>query len=144
MTYLVFEEPEAMRKNAITETARIKRDIQKGKKYQWSSVIIDYLGNECCYCKGGENLDIHHIVPLGRGGSHTLGNLELVCAGCHLGLHKMWEVVYPKKKALLFKCEVCDRVSDSNHPNRRFCHICRALRSLKSARAYNGRKKEHA
>lgn len=32
---------------------------------------------------GKPGVDVHHVVPLQRGGTTTLGNLITLCAGCH-------------------------------------------------------------
>lgn len=42
---------------------------------------------KCCSCKTTENLVIHHIVPIGAGGTDEESNLCLVCADCHKKIH---------------------------------------------------------
>jgi len=37
----------------------------------------------CVACKQSENLEVDHIVPLSRGGSNDLENLQLLCATCN-------------------------------------------------------------
>ena len=34
-------------------------------------------------CGSGENLEIDHVVPLARGGSNRLENLQLLCRDCN-------------------------------------------------------------
>lgn len=42
-----------------------------------------------CHRSGEEvTLDVHHIVPRSRGGSHRLSNLVLLCRQCHGAIHK--------------------------------------------------------
>jgi HNH endonuclease len=38
-------------------------------------------------CRSARNLDIHHIVPQARGGTHHLWNMTLLCSGHHAALH---------------------------------------------------------
>jgi hypothetical protein len=45
---------------------------------------------ECVNCGASapdETLDVHHIVPRGRGGSDRLSNLALLCRQCHDAAH---------------------------------------------------------
>ena len=37
----------------------------------------------CAVCDGTSSLEIHHIVPFGKGGKHSRSNLILLCATCH-------------------------------------------------------------
>ena len=37
----------------------------------------------CMKCGSGENLEIDHVVPLARGGSNRLENLQLLCRDCN-------------------------------------------------------------
>lgn len=40
-------------------------------------------GESCSKCGKTWNLHLHHISPLGRGGTNELSNLKLLCEGCH-------------------------------------------------------------
>src|SRR5207245_8168399 len=44
-------------------------------------------GYQCRNCGGTVNLNVHHIVPLGRGGGTHLENLVTICRSCHEGVH---------------------------------------------------------
>lgn len=37
----------------------------------------------CEYCKSALGTQLHHKLPRGRGGKHTLENLILLCSVCH-------------------------------------------------------------
>ena len=39
-------------------------------------------------CRSAKNLDIHHIVPREKGGTHTIENLLTLCEGHHLAHHE--------------------------------------------------------
>lgn len=45
--------------------------------------IREEHSNECHFCGGTEQLEVHHIVPLGAGGSDEDENLEVLCKSCH-------------------------------------------------------------
>lgn len=37
----------------------------------------------CCFCEANAPSDIDHIIPLSRGGNHTIGNLQPLCDNCN-------------------------------------------------------------
>lgn len=41
------------------------------------------FGNTCAYCGTGGDLHIEHVVPISRGGTHTLGNVLPACQRCN-------------------------------------------------------------
>lgn len=42
---------------------------------------------KCGNCGGSKDLNVHHIVPKGRGGTHNLSNLKTLCKDCHKKVH---------------------------------------------------------
>ncbi|MDQ3996526.1 MAG: HNH endonuclease [Gemmatimonadota bacterium] len=42
----------------------------------------------CVRCGASKGLQIHHRIPLARGGRNVLDNLELVCRPCHGRAHR--------------------------------------------------------
>ena len=44
-------------------------------------------GYKCGNCGGAIGLMVHHIVPLSKGGTNSLGNLRTLCEECHRKLH---------------------------------------------------------
>lgn len=47
-------------------------------------------GHTCNECGTTSNLHAHHIVPLNRGGSDTMGNMVTLCQSCHGSAHE-WD-----------------------------------------------------
>lgn len=45
----------------------------------WERMIAHY-GEECAQCGVNENLTLDHVIPLSKGGSHTISNLQILCA----------------------------------------------------------------
>jgi 5-methylcytosine-specific restriction endonuclease McrA len=37
-------------------------------------------GGTCAWCDASENLHLDHIIPIARGGAHSIGNLQYLCA----------------------------------------------------------------
>jgi len=68
---------------------RILGRHQKIARYRrkWSSQdradIRRRLGNKCGICGSREQLEIHHLVPLSRGGRPDIKNCILLCKECH-------------------------------------------------------------
>lgn len=51
-------------------------------------ITFDQQGRKCCNCKATDTrLDVHHIVPIGNGGSNRLTNLAVLCFDCHKLCH---------------------------------------------------------
>lgn len=46
--------------------------------------IINLYNTPCAYCGSTNNISLDHIVPLSRGGSHSIGNLISACMPCNL------------------------------------------------------------
>ena len=59
----------------------------KLKKLKESCIKRDKV---CLYSGSPFNLQVHHIIPLGRGGSDTMKNLATVNAEIHDKIHKEW------------------------------------------------------
>mgnify|MGYP000243421525 FL=1 len=48
----------------------------------WQRLVDRYRGC-CAYCDSKEKLTMEHIVPISRGGRHSIGNLLPVCMSCN-------------------------------------------------------------
>ncbi len=106
---------------------KIKVRKRRALKHGWSRVIIDYLGGVCIYCQSVDELNIHHIVPLSKGGAHRMSNLELVCRKCHHEIHKSIDLVLPKKEhpQYLIVCDWCNYQELYNgRPKYNLCSPC--------------------
>jgi 5-methylcytosine-specific restriction endonuclease McrA len=51
-------------------------------------IVLKRDRRHCCNCQAhGKRLDVHHIVPIGKGGSNRLTNLAVLCFSCHKLIH---------------------------------------------------------
>lgn len=55
-------------------------------KPQWRK-IVRWFGRECAYCGATGRLTQDHVVPLHRGGLHTLRNVVPACPSCNSRKH---------------------------------------------------------
>lgn len=39
--------------------------------------------SKCIYCGSQKNITLDHIIPLTRGGTHSIGNLQPLCKSCN-------------------------------------------------------------
>jgi hypothetical protein len=56
----------------------------------WSELQAKALARDeykCGNCGSTQNLMVHHIIPLSKGGSNLLSNLRTLCEDCHKKLH---------------------------------------------------------
>lgn len=49
---------------------------------EWQQRLADY-GDVCAYCGAGDTLEMDHVWPISKGGSHTLGNVLPACIPCN-------------------------------------------------------------
>ena len=52
------------------------------------------LGNKCRRCGSEDDIVIHHIKPLGRGGTNDISNLVPLCRECHAKIHGYHDVSF--------------------------------------------------
>lgn len=73
---------------------------------------------KCVKCGNNYRLQIHHIIPLSKGGSNKIENLEFVCRNCHLKLHRQedkdFEEIYKDKLSIQKKIELINVAINNN------------------------------
>jgi len=70
--------------------SRIVRDTYSNDSKSWWSVSAEVRkrdNNKCVQCDGSGKIEVHHIVPISRGGVTTLSNLISLCETCHAKRH---------------------------------------------------------
>ena len=75
--------------NAITARRRarlLNAPINDFTAAQWAEVKSWYQ-HRCVYCSKAKPLTQDHIVPLSKGGSHTLSNIVPACRNCNSRKH---------------------------------------------------------
>jgi 5-methylcytosine-specific restriction endonuclease McrA len=54
---------------------------------------------KCAYCESTEKLQVDHIVPYSKGGTHDISNLQCLCRKCNRAKSDMTEEEYFKRLA---------------------------------------------
>lgn len=72
------------------EIAAIKNGNRRALKKNAGSYSISkeemskLYASPCTYCGSSDNITIDHVIPLSRGGSHSVSNLVSACAKCNM------------------------------------------------------------
>lgn len=81
---------------------RVRNRIVQGGEF----VILDkelrkIYNQPCAACGTMENLSMDHIIPLARGGSHSVGNLMTLCRSCNASKSKKTIMEWRRAKSLV-------------------------------------------
>ena len=73
-----------------------KATLTKRRKYwrtirdQVASYMMEEYGAICQGCGSTEWHELHHVVPLARGGINDESNIRALCHECHVSAHMSW------------------------------------------------------
>lgn len=68
---------------------------RRGVEPMIRAVILKRDRNLCVSCfRLEDNLQIHHIVPVSKGGNDDLSNLVALCKSCHVKVHQVGDELY--------------------------------------------------
>ena len=87
------DNPEKMRAIRRNRKSRIKAERFLFTEKDWARMVARYRGC-CAYCgRRPDTLHREHVIPVVRGGRHSVGNIVPACPGCN----------YRKKTKLLIE-----------------------------------------
>lgn len=74
---------------------KIRRDGYSNEKTSWWDIRKEVFARDGGKCQsrnsqgkcGKPGVDVHHVIPLSRGGTTTKSNLITVCKDCHDARH---------------------------------------------------------
>lgn len=76
-----------------SENEELKQTIKKhtNKEKSWNKIkeeVFKIYGRKCINCGTTININVHHKIPLSKGGTNDITNLIPLCKTCHEKLHK--------------------------------------------------------
>jgi 5-methylcytosine-specific restriction endonuclease McrA len=78
-----------------------KRRAQMSDSSTWMVTEKDLskmLNKPCSYCQIRSAVHIDHIIPLSKGGNHSVGNLTGACRGCNLSKGSMFVMEWRRRR----------------------------------------------
>lgn len=67
------------------EHTRRARKLANGGSYtqeEWQA-LCGYYGNKCLACGGQDPLTVDHVIPISKGGSNDISNIQPLCKRCN-------------------------------------------------------------
>ena len=71
-----------LRKNALIKRKRCLAGSPGVTITEWDEKLREY-NHRCAYCGVQGNMTMDHVVPLSKGGEHTIDNIVPACAPCN-------------------------------------------------------------
>lgn len=70
-------------KNAL-KSSRRRAKIKQRETFLITDKELNRLyNNPCSHCGATEDITLDHIIPVSRGGRHSIGNLQSLCLSCN-------------------------------------------------------------
>lgn len=76
------QHPEVKRAQRQRRRVRVVMSVGAYTETEWQALCFKYDG-VCLCCKQRKPLTVDHIVPISRGGSNSISNLQPLCAECN-------------------------------------------------------------
>jgi len=90
----------ARRQSLVKRARRFTMDVREVSDRDWQRLCARY-GHCCAYCGEAKKLTMDHIIPVVRGGRHSIGNLIPACRNCNS----------QKQRRLIIEWRFSDRAS---------------------------------
>jgi 5-methylcytosine-specific restriction endonuclease McrA len=80
--------------------ARVLHAPGDGITRQQRHEIMESYGNRCAYCGNADRLQIDHIVPLSKGGAHSVDNAVPACCHCNTSKSDDSLLIFMQKRVI--------------------------------------------
>lgn len=74
-----YDKPVPRDKNELRSAVYAEGDMPD----DWKEILLALYGPACLCCKEVKPLTLDHVVPISKGGLHTLSNAQLLCLRCN-------------------------------------------------------------
>ena len=92
-------------KYGVLVRSKRPQDQNYGTKTERAATRVKVIERDRCMCRkcgisltGVKDRQVHHIIPLSRGGSNSVANQILLCFNCHKLEHKNHDIRPSKSK----------------------------------------------
>lgn len=84
--FVEWRKKNATRAKEISSKARAKRKQALGDTTLpvgfWDA-LLDFYGWACLSCDSDASLELDHVLPIAKGGKHTVDNFQILCRSCN-------------------------------------------------------------
>ena len=94
--------PEKISHLKTKDYARKKNAAGTHSLEEWNNLKNDF-NNLCAYCKEKKKLTKDHIIPLSKGGSNYISNIQPLCRNCNSKKHNKLNYIHQNPE--LLECE---------------------------------------
>jgi 5-methylcytosine-specific restriction endonuclease McrA len=84
-----------------SEAKRKAKKLENGVFLILKKELKILYSSPCYFCGSKDKIHADHIIPLSRGGRHSIGNLQPLCASCNISKNNKFIVEYKKGKSFL-------------------------------------------
>lgn len=70
-------------KKRLSESKRRSVKLNNGTYVILEKELQRLLSNNCSNCNSSQGQTLDHIIPISRGGKHSIGNLQTLCKSCN-------------------------------------------------------------
>ena len=105
--YLNYEDASRLRRKEHQRPLKNERQMRRYRVQQEKTFVIlpkeieKLYSSPCCNCGSNENQSVDHVIPLSRGGTHSIGNLMTLCRSCNSSKHARTLMEWRKAKSLV-------------------------------------------
>ena len=84
------------------EYSRYRHYRKKRKIFYISKKELKKIySSNCVICNSKDNIQVDHIIPLSRGGTHSIGNLQPLCRSCNCKKSTKYMIEFKRNLSLM-------------------------------------------